>query len=466
MKRHGIHDVKDVEAATVRVEPPACDWIKDVAAGIPDKPAPPPLLSKKARPAVERLAGLPIDVYEAERKGAAEKLGMRASALDTVVKTIRQPLTGGQMHIRAVEPAPDPVDGAQLLEEIAATIERYMKLPSGGAVAIALWILHSHAIEAAFLSPILLITSPVYGCGKTTLLTILRELVQRPLPTSNISPAALFRCIEAYQPVLLIDEADSFAKLSDELRNILNAGHTRPLAYVVRTTGENHEPKSFNTFGPKVLAAIGKMPPTIVSRSIQIKLKRLAVGESVERLRPDRLDHLTPLAQRAVRWAIDHIEELRSADPELPSTLRLRHADNWRPLIGIADAAGGDWPRLARHAAELLDEPDDDDTLGLALLADIRDLFTQRGEAHLSSEAIVAHLNKLENRRWAELPPNGKSLSKNRLATLLKQFEVTPRGVRVGDRTPKGYARADFADAFLRYLPPNEPQQRNNADAS
>ena len=177
--------------------------MKDAAAGIPDKPAPPPLLSKKARPEVERLAGLPIDDYEAERKPAAEKLGMRAGVLDGVVKTIRQPLTGGLMHIRAVEPSPDPVDGAQLLEELVATIERYLKLPPGAAVAAALWVLHSHAIEATFLSPILLITSPVYGCGKTTLLTVLRELVQRPLPTSNISPAALYRCIEEYQPVLL-----------------------------------------------------------------------------------------------------------------------------------------------------------------------------------------------------------------------------------------------------------------------
>jgi putative DNA primase/helicase len=463
MKGNGIHPVQDIEAATVRVEPPACDWIKDVAAGVPDTLAPPSLLSEKARPEVQRLAGLPIDVYEAERKAAAEKLDMRVGELDRVVKTTRQPLRDGQMHIRAVEPAPDPVDGALLLEELVATIERYMRLPPGGAVATALWVLHSHAIEAAFLSPILLITSPVYGCGKTTLLTVLRELVQRPLPTSNISPAAMFRCIEAYQPVLLVDEADSFAKLNDELRNVLNAGHTRPMAYVVRSTGDDHEPKTFSTFGAKVLAAIGAMPPTIVSRSVQIKLKRLAAGETVERLRLDRLDHLKPLAQGAARWAIDHIEQLRDADPEISPTLRNRHADNWRVLFAIADAAGGDWPRLARHAAELLDEPDDDDTVGLVLLGDIRELFKQRGEPHLTSADIVDHLVGLENRKWAEMS-SGKPLSKNRLAAMLKQFEVTPRGVRVGDRTPKGYALADFTDAFSRYLPPIKPQQRNNAD--
>jgi len=77
---------------------------------------------------------------------------------------------------------------------------------------------------------------------------------------------------------------------------------------------------SLRALRDEVLAAIGKMPPTVVSRSVQIKLKRLAVGETVERLRLDRLDHLKPLAQRAARWAIDHIEQLRDADPEIPPT--------------------------------------------------------------------------------------------------------------------------------------------------
>ena len=133
-------------------------------------------------------------------------------------------------------------------------------------------------------------------------------------------------------------------------------------------------------------------------------------------------------------------------------------------MFAIADAAGGDWPRLARHAAELLDEPDDD-TLGLVLLGDIRELFEQRDESHLSSQDIVDHLVGLENRKWAELS-NGKQLSKNKLADLLKHFEVSSRGVRVGKHTPKGYHAADFTDAFSRYLPPIEPQQRNNADAN
>jgi hypothetical protein len=36
---------------------------------------------------------------------------------------------------------------------------------------------------------------------------------------------------------------------------------------------------------------------------------------------------------------------------------------------------------------------------------------------------------------------------------LLHPFEVASRKIRIGDRTPWGYERADFDDAFKRYLP-------------
>jgi putative DNA primase/helicase len=85
---------------------------------------------------------------------------------------------------------------------------------------MALWVVHTHAFAAAEIAPRLAFTSPENRCGKTTALKILRRLVQRPLPTSNLSPAVLFRAIDLVRasdnasPTLLIDEADTF--LSDD----------------------------------------------------------------------------------------------------------------------------------------------------------------------------------------------------------------------------------------------------------
>ena len=95
---------------------------------------------------------------------------------------------------------------------------------------------------------------------------VLRHLCRAPLLSGNITPAALFRAVEAWKPTLLIDEADTFAKMSDELRGILNAGHTRDTAFVVRAEGDSNEPRMFSTWAPKMVAAIGRLPDTIEDR--------------------------------------------------------------------------------------------------------------------------------------------------------------------------------------------------------
>ena len=77
----------------------------------------------------------------------------------------------------------------------------------------------------------------------------------RPLAASSITPASLFRVVELVRPTLLIDEADTFATDNDELRGIINSGHSRDSAHVIRTVGDDHEPRSFSTWCPKLLVA-------------------------------------------------------------------------------------------------------------------------------------------------------------------------------------------------------------------
>ena len=88
------------------------------------------------------------------------------------------------------------------------------------------------------------------------------------------------------------------------------------------------------------------------------------------------------LASRAARWAADHLDELRGADPALPAVLNDRQADNWRMLVAIADLAGGDWGRRARAARRGAVDggPDDAQARGELLLPDIRDYFEEAGK--------------------------------------------------------------------------------------
>ena len=353
------------------------------------------------------------------------------------------------------EPWPDTVDGIALLEELADAFTRYVILPDGGATGAALWTMHAHALDAAFVSPLLVLTSPEKRCGKTTLIKVLGALVPRPLPAASISPAAVFRGIEKFRPTLLLDEAESAFRVSEELRAIVNASHDRGGAFVLRTAGEDHEPRVFSTWCAKALALIGKLPGTLTDRAITLPMRRRLKREKVRRLRLDKMGDLEPVRRKAARWATDNVVTLRAANPEIPADLHDRAADNWRPLLAIADAAGGVWPAHARQAALVLSGGDDGDgeAPAVLLLADLRELFAAKATDKLSTCDIVAHLTQLDDRPWPEWK-GGRPLTARQLSRLLERFGIGPRTVRDGAERFKGYTLTGFGDAFARYLPP------------
>jgi hypothetical protein len=69
----------------------------------------------------------------------------------------------------------------------------------------------------------------------------------------------LFRTIELASPVLLIDEADTFLGDNEELRGVLNQGH-RMGGQIIRTAGDDYEPRFFNIYAPVAIATIGGRP--------------------------------------------------------------------------------------------------------------------------------------------------------------------------------------------------------------
>ena len=172
-----------------------------------------------AKAVVERLAKLSRIEYDRVRDAEAERLGVRVSTLDAEVEKARRKLTGdgndGQgeaVLFPVIEPWPEPVGGAELIADLIDAIRRYAILPEHADVALGLWIVLTHVIGSVNVAPILAITSPEKRCGKSTVLAMLGRLVLRPLPSANITAAALFRAVEAWAPTLLIDEADTFIR--------------------------------------------------------------------------------------------------------------------------------------------------------------------------------------------------------------------------------------------------------------
>jgi len=217
-----------------------------------------------------------------------------------------------------------------------------------------------------------------------------------------------------------------------------------------------HEPRLFSTWGARMIAMIGRLPPTLEDRAIVLPMRRRMPGETVERIRRDGLlRHVDLLRRRAARWVADHLAALQAADPAVPAALHDRQADNRRPLLAIADAAGGGWGDRARVAARTLvgTVGEVDAAAPVQLLADLRDLFATTAADKLATAAIIRHLIRLEERAWAEYA-EGRPLTPRHLAQLLVGFRIKAKQIRQGAATRKGYLRSDFTDAFRRYLPP------------
>jgi putative DNA primase/helicase len=395
-------------------------------------------------------------VQYGQRRGAlAKALGTSLAFLDQEYHERRKRADGreaevGDSFLQDPDPWLEPVDVADLLNVLCKTAKSHLVLPDGAAEALALWVLFSHAHDCFDISPVLGITSPTPECGKTTVLTFLGAVAPRPLPAANITPAAVFRAVEKWSPTVLIDEADTFLRDNNELRGILNSGHQRRNAYVVRTVGEDHEPKRFRTWGPKAVALIGKLPATLSSRAIHIEMRRKTAAERVTPLRLDRLEHLERLQRQAARWAQDNVHALRQADPQMPTSLHGRTADNWRPLIAIADSAGKTWADRVRGIAEKLTSERVEETAGVMLLEDISAHFEEVSKDECNSADLVAWLVDREDRPWCEWR-GGKPLTQRQLARLLEPFGISPKQIWKG-RNLRGYEKRQFSDAFTRYL--------------
>ena len=206
-----------------------------------------------------------------------------------------------------------------------------------------------------------------------------------------------------------------------------------------------------------VLAGIGAMPDTITDRAVNITMRRRSRGEKVSQFRSRRDGPiLQGLRERLSAWAAAHIGDLTKAEPDMP--VEDRAADTWEPLIAVADTAGGHWPQTARAACKALvaaaDAADEDQSLAIKLLSDIRSVFVERGVPFLASNDLVVELRRIEESPWNDFEFNA-----SKLAYRLKDFGIKPGRNTVG--SVRGYSLEVLSDAFRRYLRqnPSDPSE-------
>jgi hypothetical protein len=273
-------------------------------------------------------------------------------------------------------------------------------------------------------------------------------------------PAVLTRKIDAEEPTLLLDESDAALQGEKEyaevLRGILNTGYRRGgKTSVAVPAGRDFSYRDLSTFSPKAIAGIGKLPDTVASRSIPIRLKRKAPSEQVARFRRREVEgSAMPLHVRLEAFALTRVDALEQARPELPEELGDRATDVWEPLLAIAELAGGGWAERGQRAALCLSAKamSEDDSLGVRLLADIRSVFVEAKEGRVFTERLLEQLAQIEEAPWGDW--YGKRISPRKVAQLLKPYGIKPKTLRIREQTKAGYEQRWFSDAWRRYLPP------------
>jgi hypothetical protein len=358
------------------------------------------------------------------------------------------------------------------LDLIRHILERHLYLSEHQLVAVTLWIAHSFLFNQFSVTPRLVLVSPVRGCGKSTLLSIINNLGCKTRKSDHTTPAVLFRLMDRERPTLLLDEADNQDLLTNStLRAVLNSGHRHDGRIMRHLDGHLAE---FSTFAPVALATIGRLPLPLMHRSVVIHMGRSPnpLTRFDPKTIPSQQADLDIIYREVLMWAPRVILNL---DPRLPEQLNNRPADNWRPLVAIADACSQAWGKAAREAAIALSKNQDED-FGVILLQDIRTIFDLRPTAdRLASAVLVNELNDLPDAAWSEWRgPKGdqhpRKITQRQLAIMLAAFGIKPRTIwplhrHLTSKSARGYFRNQFEAAWAAYCEEgNTPTQssKNN----
>jgi hypothetical protein len=388
-----------------------------------------------------------------------------------------------------------PVDGADLVRDLEAFFTKYVVLPAGAALTIALWVLASWIINAFDAFAYLVASSPQKRCGKTRVLRLLSMVCREPLASANISVAATFRLVEAKKPSLLSDEAQMFRDRTDrssELHDLYAAAFEQDTAVCHRMGGaRGDEPKTFHVYSPKALTLIGRLTDILEDRSLEIRMRRRKKTEPVARFRVRQVkEEAKPLFDRISRFAAQAAIEIEQAylKTTFAEWLEDRDEQRWAPLLSTLQVAD---PSRLREALQIVRvdcryharDEDDEKNAAVRLLRDIQTIYGQHTadddplKDGLFSKELVAALVEIDDAPWKTWKRDRDPMDTRDLAKLLKLFEIEPRDIwrtvkgadgaeSQSDHT-KGYKRSFFVDVWERYLSsgPSEEEPTDSQEA-
>jgi hypothetical protein len=320
-----------------------------------------------------------------------------------------------------------------IFDQVCGAFARHIDAKPHHVIGLSLWALHTHIFRKYNKSPRLAIISPVPNCGKSTVLNILNSMVLNPERIIDPTTATTFRLAGTH--TLLLDEVDNI-NLMKSMRAILNNGHE--VGGFVPRTGKDGEVIKYPVYGPLALASIGRLPVTLMSRSIIIPMHRSNAQREI--FNPRDAFYSEEIARWAERVNLD-------PNPTLPEQIKGRDADKWRPLIAIGNAV--DRSMMAYEAmSEFYKEkivPD----IKESLLSDIQQVFTDTQTDILTTDMLLDGLRSLE---YSDVDWSEHQLTKTKIARVLREFQIENRVHRYQGGTPtRCWFAVDFEEMWSRY---------------
>jgi putative DNA primase/helicase len=365
-------------------------------------------------------------------------------------------IPSGSESFWEVEPWPEPVTTADLLDGIEAKVRKHVALRPQQVTAVSLWTaydwLHDRWNYSTFLFP----TSEEEDSGKSTLMSVLNYLVKHGFYTGEPNGPNVYRTIDAYHPTFIVDEASKLFRKAD-VHAIINLSWQRG----PKITRGGYE---FDIYCPKIIGILGlgktSVPRDTLSRGLHIKMRPAKEGEIEEEFQNQDDNEFLELRRKLARWSADSGEAIAKIKPT--SDFLNRTKTNWKPLLAIAEHAGEEWAKKARDAAEFLSRGSYEPSWAVRLMAEMDALFQKQPKdtpiekLHILSETLVSHLLSDLFSPWHDYKTAHRfgAITERQIAALLKPRGINPTTIHPtgrADLTRRAYLWINCHDTFERY---------------
>jgi hypothetical protein len=378
----------------------------------------------------------------------------------------------------------DAPSASSVFKELCTLIARFLDFdPSSAAqetTTLALWSMLTYCYTPWSSIPYLHIVGPL-GSGKTRVFEVLARIVYRPLQSSNLTAASLFRTLHETGGTLLLDEADRLGDRTPETReleSILLSGYKAGSPAVrLERSGDGFVTKRFNVFGPKAIAGIANLSPALASRCIRFTMFRCDPESPKPRRRIDEnLDAWASIRDDMHHLALEYGSTWRqlSQQDEVCPVMSARNYELWQPILSLAawienSGAEGLLSLMQEHSVQSSQSTRDDSTPDTdeLLLAQLSDLV-RRGERLPTCEEL------LKAAKEASAADFSKGWNGRRVSNVLGRYGIKTKksGSRRPIEVPETALRriqANYGfDLGFHYVPnvPNVPQPQHRDQES